>query len=150
MGILQRGLPLTPRPFETLAAAETMGLNELLTCGHELHELGILRRFGVTWHHRQIGFTQNVLCLWQIPQPQIEDFAQRIKRIGLITHGYQRTSYRDWPWSIYTMIHGRTHEECEAVISQLSQEFPEAKSLPMRTIKEYKKQRIIYQPMITL
>lgn len=172
--ILQQGLPLTEHPFETLLeklnfqapslskrfdvnvpsissggeSGAMMTVKELLACGNTLKELGILRRFGVTWRHRKIGFIENMLCVWQIPEHQIEAFVERIKGIGVITHCYRRTRYSDWPWSIYTMIHGRTRGECETIISQLCQEFSEAKYLAMRTVKEFKKQRVVYRPMI--
>jgi DNA-binding Lrp family transcriptional regulator len=148
--ILQRGLPLTHQPFETLAeTTRTMTVDELLACGCELRKLKILRRFGVTWRHREIGFRENVLCVWQLPEEQIDAFVERIMTIGQITHCYRRCVYPDWPWSIYTMIHGRNREECEAIISQLSRAFSQARSLAMRTMKEYKKQRVIYRPKIS-
>jgi DNA-binding Lrp family transcriptional regulator len=144
---LQQGLPLVPQPFEKLAG--TTGVDQLLTDGNELRELGILRRFGVTWRHREIGFTENVLCIWQIPEEKIPAFAERIMQIGQITHSYQRQTYPDWPWSIYTMIHARTQAEYQEIISKLTIEFSEAKFLPLRTMKEFKKQRVLYRPMIS-
>lgn len=144
--VLQQGLPLVPEPFEELAG--TMGVDRLLADGNELRELGILRRFGVTWRHREIGLIENVLCLWQIPEEQIPAFVERVLQIGQITHSYRRQIYPDWPWSIYTMVHARTLGEYREIVSKLINEFPEAKFLPLRTVKEFKKQRVFYRPMI--
>jgi DNA-binding Lrp family transcriptional regulator len=145
--ILQQGLPLISQPFEKLAG--TMNVDNLLTSGNELRELGILRRFGVTWRHREIGFVENVLCIWQIPEEKIPKFVERITQIGQITHSYRRQTYPDWPWSIYTMIHARTQAEYHEIISKLTTEFPEATFLSLRTLKEFKKQRVIYRPIVS-
>ena len=33
-----------------------------------------------------------------------------------ISHCYQRPTYKDWPYSIFTMAHGRSKEECDAIL----------------------------------
>jgi DNA-binding Lrp family transcriptional regulator len=144
--VLQRPFPLEPFPFRRLAEGTDLSEANLLQAGEELRACGILRRFGAVWRHRQLGLAENVLCLWQLPEKQIEPFAQKILTIPHITHGYRRTTYPDWPWQLYTMLHGPDPAHCQQTIRDLLSQFPQAAALPLRTIKEYKKSRVLYTP----
>jgi len=148
IAILQKGLPLVLDPFRQLALASGLGEDGLLAGGRELKSRGILRRFGVVWRHRQLGFTENVLCVWQVPDDQLSSFADHVRNISHITHCYRRRTWPDWPWQVYTMIHGKSLSDCRAIIEQLQQAFPQARYLPMRTVKEFKKSRVNYKPVI--
>ena len=37
-----------------------------------------------------------------------------------ISHCYQRPTYADWPYSVFTMAHGRSKEECDAVLDSIA------------------------------
>ena len=37
-----------------------------------------------------------------------------------ISHCYQRPTYADWPYSVFTMAHGRSKEECDAVLDAIA------------------------------
>lgn len=143
--ILQQGLRLEPFPFRRLAAGTRLSESDLLQAGDQMRRSGILRRFGVVWRHRQMGLTENVLCLWQLPEDGIDSFSKQVRQIPQITHCYRRMTYPDWPWQVYTMIHGTTQESCRQVIDQLHTAFPESQYLPLRTAKEFKKSRVFYK-----
>jgi DNA-binding Lrp family transcriptional regulator len=142
---LQQGLSLVDRPFLAMAkSAGTMTETELLRRSEQLRQTGLMRRLGVIWRHRELGLRENVLCVWRMPETRMAEFANRVKTIPNITHCYRRQTYADWPWSIYTMIHGNDSEQCRAGIEELKRAVPEAEYLPLRTLKEYKKARVIY------
>ncbi len=145
--LLQQGLPLEPFPFRRLVEGTNLSEPELLCAGEELRSCGILRRFGAVWRHRQMGLTENVLCLWQMPEDQMAAFGQKVLQIPHITHCYQRTHYPDWPWQLYTMIHGPTLTHCQKIIQNLASYFPQTAVLLLRTVKEYKKSRVLYTPV---
>ena len=37
-----------------------------------------------------------------------------------ISHCYQRPTYADWPYSVFTMAHGRSKEECDAILDAIA------------------------------
>ena len=39
-----------------------------------------------------------------------------------ISHCYQRPTYADWPYSVFTMAHGRSKEECDAVLDAIAED----------------------------
>ena len=39
-----------------------------------------------------------------------------------ISHCYQRPTYEDWPYSVFTMAHGRSKEECDAILDSIAEE----------------------------
>ncbi len=39
-----------------------------------------------------------------------------------ISHCYQRPTYPDWPYSVFTMAHGRSKEECDAILDGIAEE----------------------------
>ena len=39
-----------------------------------------------------------------------------------ISHCYQRPTYADWPYSVFTMAHGRSKEECDAILDAIAED----------------------------
>ena len=39
-----------------------------------------------------------------------------------ISHCYQRPTYEDWPYSVFTMAHGRSKEECDAILDAIAEQ----------------------------
>ena len=37
-----------------------------------------------------------------------------------ISHCYERPTYADWPYALFTMAHGRSKEECDAILDSIS------------------------------
>ncbi len=51
---------------------------------------------------------------------QIVHHAIQVKKHPRISHVYYRpSSVPDWPYELYTMIHGRGPDDCQAVIAEL-------------------------------
>ena len=61
-----------------------------------------------------------------------------------VSHCYQRPTYADWPYSVFTMAHGRSKEECDAVLDAIAEQtgIPERATLYSST--EFKKVRLLY------
>ena len=63
-----------------------------------------------------------------------------------VSHCYQRPTYRDWPYSIFTMAHGRSKEECDAVLDSIAEKCamgPDDRAT-LYSSTEYKKIRLHY------
>jgi hypothetical protein len=61
-----------------------------------------------------------------------------------ISHCYQRPTYADWPYSIFTMAHGRSKDECDAILDAIADAFGIAERATLYSSTEFKKVRLQY------
>ncbi len=76
----------------------------------------ILRRVAAILFHRRAGFSANGMGVWKVPEEQIAEIGPRMAAVRGVSHCYRRPTYPDWPYSVFTMAHGRSKEECDAVL----------------------------------
>ena len=100
-----------------------MTVDELLEHLEGMKERGILRRVAAILYHRRAGFSANGMGVWKVPDEQIEELGPRMASFRGISHCYQRPTYEDWPYSVFTMAHGRSKEECDAILDAIADEF---------------------------
>lgn len=118
---LQGDLPLVKKPYQ--AIAERLGITEeeLLQKMREMKERGIIRRLGVALCHREVGFVANAMVVWIVPEERAAEVGKLMAAFPEVSHCYQRPTYPDWPYNLFTMIHAKTVEECEKVAASISQ-----------------------------
>ena len=109
-------MPVVSEPYAP--AAERLGVSqdEVLARLESLRERGGLRRVAAILYHRRAGFSANGMGVWEVPEGQELDIGRRMAAFRGISHCYQRPTYADWPYSIFTMAHGRSKEECDAIL----------------------------------
>ena len=108
LAALQDGLPLTQRPYADLGARA--GLSEGITLAQLEAWLrdGLIKRLGVVVHHRELGYTANAMCVWDVPDEQIADLGRRLAEAPGVTLCYRRQrALPAWPYNLYCMIHGK-------------------------------------------
>lgn len=117
---LQRDLPVSPRPF--LEIAQELGLEEevLAEIIQKLIDQGYIRRFGATIRHRISGFQANAMAAWAVPEAEVARVGAQMAALREVTHCYERQVSGDWPYNVFTMIHGKTQEECEAIARRMA------------------------------
>ncbi len=141
---LQVDLPATERPFRELAEHEGFTEAELLELGHEMLRDGTMRRFAAVLFHRNAGFTWNGMGVWNVPEERREEVGQVMGTFQGVSHCYQRPTYEDWPYSIFSMTHGRSKDECEAVLAAIAEATGIDDYTVLYSTKEYKKIRVSY------
>lgn len=141
---LQADLPLTPEPYA--GAAERAGLSqgELLAVAGRLKAQGYLRRMAAVLHHRQAGFRANAMGVWVVPAARQDEVGQTMATFRDVSHCYLRPTYPDWPYSIFTMVHGESAEACQAVIDAMADATGIREYALLYSTKEYKKTRLKY------
>ncbi len=82
----------------------------------------LLRRVAAILYHRRAGFSANGMGVWRVPSDQVLEVGSRMAAVRGISHCYQRPTYADWPYSVFTMAHGRSKEECDAVLDRIADE----------------------------
>jgi len=119
---LQRDLKITRRPFKELAQQLGVAEAELLAAIRRLMEKGYIRRFGATLRHQQSGYTANALVAWAVPEADLKTIGQKLAQQRAVTHCYARAPAPSWPYNLYTMIHGRTREDCVNIAARMAAE----------------------------
>jgi DNA-binding Lrp family transcriptional regulator len=141
---LQDDFPLDPEPFRVLAAREGLEPGALLQAARGLHTAGALRRLAATLRHREAGFRANGMVVWQAADAQCSEAGVVMARFAEVSHCYQRPTYPDWPYNLYTMIHAREEAQVEASAVAISAATGLRTYEILYSTTEYKKRRSRY------
>jgi DNA-binding Lrp family transcriptional regulator len=141
---LQEDIPLTPRPFDLWGGQVGLSYEELLDRAYDLQERKIMRRFSAVLYHRKAGFRANAMGVWEVPDERVEEVGNTFAQYQAVSHCYQRPTYDDWPYALFSMVHGRTVEECEAVLDAMAEETGLTERQSLYSTREYKKTRVRY------
>jgi siroheme decarboxylase len=141
---LQGDMPVVPEPYAPAAAALGMPQPAFLEHLAAMQQRGLLRRVAAILFHRRAGFSANGMGVWQVPDEQIADIGRRMAAVRGISHCYQRPTYADWPYSVFTMAHGRSKQECDAVLDAIAQKTGIRERATLYSSTEFKKIRLLY------
>ncbi len=123
---IQDGLPFTHRPYALIGARLGLSESDLIARIQNLQTQGIIKRFGIVVHHRRLGYTANGMVVWDIPEAQIADIAAQFVSYDGVTLCYQRPRcLPDWPYNLFTMIHGQDRAQVQAHVQTLAALCPE-------------------------
>jgi siroheme decarboxylase len=138
--------PMAVRPDAYAPAAEKLGVSvgDVLARLESLRERGGLRRVAAILYHRRAGFSANGMGVWAVPEGEILDTGRRMAAFRGISHCYQRPTYPDWPYSVFTMAHGRSKEECDAILDSIAAETGIEQRATLYSSTEFKKVRMLY------
>ncbi len=140
--ILQHDLPLQPRPFEAMAKNSGVAADELLAAAKSMLKRGMLRRFCAAVQSRKPGFSASAMGVWVVPEERVEEMGTKMSQHKAVSHCYLRPVYADWPYNLYTIVHGRSVDECESIINDLAIDSGLNEKQALYPTKEYKKARI--------
>ena len=141
---LQADLRPLSEPFAAPAARHGFTVPELLAKAAELQETGQMRRFAAVLYHRSAGFTANGMGVWKVPEEQVDEIGKLMAAYRGVSHCYQRPTYPDWPYNLFSMTHGRDRAECEAVLDAIAEETGLDERIVLYSTKEWKKTRLVY------
>ncbi|MGI8572048.1 MAG: siroheme decarboxylase subunit alpha [Solirubrobacteraceae bacterium] len=141
---LQGDMPVIPEPYAPAAAELGMDQEALLQHLEGMQERRILRRVAAILFHRRAGFSANGMGVWKVPDERVMELGPRMAAFRGISHCYQRPTYADWPYSLFTMAHGRSPEECDAILDSIAQDTGIAERATLYSSTEFKKIRLLY------
>src|SRR5918998_1412966 len=121
-----------------------LSYGELLERAYDLQGRKIMRRFSAVLYHRKAGFRANAMGVWKVPPERIDEVGNMFAQYQAVSHCYQRPVYEDWPYALFSMVHGRTEEECESVLDAMAAESGLAERASLYSTREYKKTRVRY------
>jgi DNA-binding Lrp family transcriptional regulator len=141
---LQGDMPVTAEPYAPAAAEVGISQRELLDHLESMRERKALRRVAAILYHRRAGFSANGMGVWAVPDERIMEVAPLMASFRGISHCYQRPTYEDWHYSVFTMAHGRSKEECDAILDSIAQESGIEDRRTLYSSTEFKKIRLLY------
>jgi DNA-binding Lrp family transcriptional regulator len=140
----QGDMPVISEPYAPAAERLGMSVEALLTHMQGMHERGLLRRVAAILYHRRAGFSANGMGVWKVAPEQIAELGPRMASFRGISHCYERPTYTDWPYSVFTMAHGRSKEECDAVLDTIAEQTGIHERATLYSSTEFKKIRLLY------
>jgi len=139
----QKDLPLVEEPFADAARALGMTVEEVAAHAARMKEAGALRRVSAVFRHQTAGFTFNAMGVWAVPQDEVADMGRQMAEFKAVSHCYLRPTYPEWPYTIFTMVHGRSKEEAFGKIRAIADEVAVGVDHAiLYSTKEYKKVRL--------
>jgi siroheme decarboxylase len=141
----QGDLPVVSEPYAEAARSLGMDVGALVEHLRGMQERGLLRRVAAILFHRRAGFSANGMGVWKVPEDRVAEVGPRMAAFRGISHCYQRPTYADWPYSIFTMAHGRSKEECDAILDAIADGIDAVEDrATLYSSTEFKKVRLLY------
>lgn len=142
--VLQKDLKIVSRPFDELASQMGITVKELIDKIYDYQKSGIMRRFAGVLYHQNAGFIANGMGAWIVPSEMQDEVGKKMATYQAVSHCYLRPTYSDWPYNIFTMVHGRSIEEVEMIFKSIEEETGIKDRKVLYSQKEYKKTSIKY------
>ena len=120
ISLIQGDLPVDQRPFAVMAEQTGITEAQFIERVQDLKKRGIIRRFGATLRHQEAGFSSNAMVAWLVPEHRIDEVGEILARFREVTHCYQRKPQDNWPYNLYTMVHGNNRKQCYQIAKQMS------------------------------
>ena len=143
--IVQKNLPDSLTPYADIARSVGVTEDEVLALLRGMAQDGSIRRFGANLKHQKAGFAHNAMVAWIVRPEDADSAGEEAAGHPLISHCYYRPSPSpDWPYELYTMIHGRHHGEYKEVIAALQAATVLREYAVLESLREMKKTSMSY------
>ncbi len=118
---IQGDMPIIEHPYRQIA--DQLGVDEqkLLDTLKKLVERGIIRRFGATLRHQKSGYQSNVMVAWKVDETRMDQVGNTMASFGAVSHCYRRDPTDQWPYNLYTMVHGKSEADCRQTARKMSE-----------------------------
>lgn len=141
---MQKDMEIIDEPFVKSATALGITETELFQQMKYYESIGVMRRFAAILRHRQIGFTANGMIVWKVPESRISGVGEKLGAFPQVSHCYQRPTYPDWPYNVFSMIHCKTHDEAHEMAKAIQEQIHVDEYRILFSSREFKKTRVEY------
>lgn len=142
--ILSGDIDTGPTPFADLANEALASEAEIIARTAMYLDKGIARRLGAILNHRKAGYRSNVMAVWIVPEQMVMEVGGTMAKSKNVSHCYQRKTTTNWPYNLYTMVHGHTRDECLAVARELAAKTGIERYELLFSVREFKKTSMRY------
>ena len=140
----QYDIEITSEPFKKIINELDIDYETFFSILIELQDAGIMRRFASILNHRKAGFNANAMVVWDVDEEKGEAIGEKAAAFSAVSHCYLRPKYANWPYNLFTMVHGKTTEETNGIIEEMAKEIDAKSFMPLYSSREFKKVRIEY------
>ncbi len=145
MAQIQKSLPMDKNPFARIAEEIGMTEDEVIEKIRVYGEKGYYRRFGATLRHQKAGFTANGMGVWAVPdESKRQELGELLANRPEVSHAYERPSFEDWQFHLFTMIHGESEDEVKEIAQRMSEESGVENFDVLFSVREFKKTSMQY------
>jgi len=117
---IQGGLPITETPYADVAAAIDADVTWVIETIERFRREGKVRRVGVIPNHYALGYTENGMTVWDVPEDVLDEVGPVVADLEFVTHCYERPRHAGvWEYNFFAMTHGRTEAESERRVAQV-------------------------------
>jgi len=122
---IQGGFPLTRTPYADIADAVDAPVDDVLATIERLLDDNCIKRVGCIVNHVVTGFTNNCMVVWDVPDDELDDRGTTAGELPYVTLCYHRPRRpeMDWPYNLFTMVHGRDADAVEEKIDELASDY---------------------------
>ncbi|GAA0207755.1 siroheme decarboxylase subunit beta [Halobaculum roseum] len=122
---IQDGFPLTATAYRDVADAVGADVEDVLAAIERLLADGCIKRIGCVVNHIVTGFRNNCMVVWDVPDDRLDELGERVGELPYVTLCYHRPRRpdQDWPYNLFTMVHGREAEAVDAKIDELADDY---------------------------
>ena len=142
--LLQNDIEIKSEPFEDIIKELNISYDKFFQIVDELQKSGLMRRFASILNHRRAGFNANAMVVWDVDEKNGEKIGEIAASFSAVSHCYLRPKYPNWQYNLFTMIHGKTKEDTNAVIKDIENEITSTSHMPLYSSREFKKVRLKY------
>ncbi|MFA6761291.1 MAG: Lrp/AsnC family transcriptional regulator [Sulfurimonas sp.] len=140
----QNDIEFVSEPFKKIVDALGISYEEYFKALGELQDAGVMRRFASILNHRKAGFSANAMVVWDVDEAKGEEIGAKAAAFSAVSHCYLRPKYPNWPYNLFSMVHGKTMEETNGIIEEMAKEVEHKSYMPLYSTKEFKKVRVEY------
>ncbi|WP_418286138.1 Lrp/AsnC family transcriptional regulator [Halorubrum sp. DTA46] len=117
---IQGGLPITEAPYADIAARLGTDVEWVTETIKRFDAEGKVRRVGVIPNHYALGYTENGMTVWDVPEDALDEVGPAVAGLEFVTHCYERPRHEGvWEYNFFAMTHGRTEAESERRIAEV-------------------------------
>jgi DNA-binding Lrp family transcriptional regulator len=117
---IQDGLPITATPYADVADRLGVDTEWVLRTIKRFDAEGKVRRVGVIPNHYALGYTENGMTVWDVPDELLDAVGPEVASLPFVTHCYERPRHEGvWPYNFFAMTHGRSERESERRIGRV-------------------------------
>ncbi len=142
--LIQEDIDIVSEPFKHIINTLDIDYDTLFKNLTQLQEAGVMRRFAAILNHRKAGFNANAMTVWDVDEKDGDKIGAKAAEFSAVSHCYLRPKYPNWPYNLFTMIHGKTKEETNTVIKEIANEIQYKTKRALYSTREFKKVRLKY------
>ncbi|MBW8016093.1 MAG: Lrp/AsnC family transcriptional regulator [Planctomycetes bacterium] len=136
---IQHGMPASSTPYRDVAEKIGVDIDDVLEILNSWKKDGRMRRVGAIVNHFKVGLQAGAMVVWQVEEDRIEEVGKMMASFPEVSHAYERPSNDQWPFNVYTMVHGPGAEDVRDTIKKMSAKVGIKNYKQLETIRELKK-----------